>query len=550
MSKESEHKEDGADFVMGSKKEMGPEVSDMDTRNQRVDELRAKVEELFPGKEAKELRENIDRSFLVPQWGDYHNEGMMMDSHLRTILDEIDNIAEGAFHDLVPESAREAMQRTLERDRGAVEQYVFLHDISKADCMTLKFDERRRTMGEDEWTGVLDGAKEETGLDIDTAALQELLEKHGATEAVFETKGVTFTIDGKETAMKWKEFVPNLPPGNEFRVYIESVRKTIKSIKDNNEIDKFSLSDTGTDIFFSQQAVTWEDWTDMLSQTADGQAALNGDEAALKRFCEEQDLNSISYQQIVDGEAYTHGAVGAEELRKAGLTEDKTIITAIEKHEVAFMFSGISAPTYDLHFGPMTDEERDFAVTASYVDTMASLRAPTKENGLKERSPDMSNFSSMVASKEKAEQYPELLMGLADGGVTREVIDVAVAGFREGSDKEFLALVKEIAGDKFDAQKLVNKLGKLRTNKDPITRENLAELEEAIKKETELPKYNPELIRKGLAGFIEDETLTSDDVEEIVRLAVEDPKGIGRTFGRKLGRRMGELTKVLKDAIE
>ncbi len=58
------------------------EQTPADIRRARVDRLRSIVFELFRGEEKHELRENIERSFLVPQVGDYHHEGMYMDSHL------------------------------------------------------------------------------------------------------------------------------------------------------------------------------------------------------------------------------------------------------------------------------------------------------------------------------------------------------------------------------------------------------------------------------------------------------------------------------------
>jgi len=116
------------------------EVTAADTRNRRVDFLREKMEALFEGERNKELRAEIEQSFLVPQWGEYHNEGTLMDSHLKLIFDNIDAVERGEFAEGLSEQTRAALSRAVEHDREAVEKYVFLHDISKKDTLTLKFD--------------------------------------------------------------------------------------------------------------------------------------------------------------------------------------------------------------------------------------------------------------------------------------------------------------------------------------------------------------------------------------------------------------------------
>lgn len=417
-------------------KQYGPEISDMDTRNRRVDSLKAKVRELFPGEDRVELRETIERSFLTPQVGDYHNEGMFMDSHLDLILKQIEQIADGSFPDEVPGHVREAMKRAIARDRTAVEQYVFLHDIAKPDCMTLK-------------------------------------------------KGEV------------------------------------------------------------EQAVTWPEWTAILQASPDGQAARQGDEAALKRFCQAQGITGVSYRQTTAAGDRQHGEIGVETIRATQAIDDEATLTAIGAHEVAFQFSRVSMPMYEKYFRSMPEPARDFALTASFVDTMASLRLNGK--------PNLENFLFLVASKEKAEQFAELLAQLGGDRISREEINAALQPLAEGgpgSDAAMIQLLKKISTGRFDAQALHNLIAKLRTSDERLTAENLAAALAGIIEKVKLPSYNADRVREGARALVDGTTFTDEDLEKLISLAATDPTAIGREFGKKLGKNMGKLRGILEAAKE
>ncbi|HBK33859.1 TPA: hypothetical protein DEP34_02850 [Candidatus Uhrbacteria bacterium] len=116
-----------------------PERADGDTRQKRLAFLREKMERLFEGEKNSELRQQIERSFSVPQYGEYHKEGLFMDSHLRLIFHTIEAVRQGNIPDTVSEATATSLQKALVQDPDMVERYVFLHDIAKADCLTVKF---------------------------------------------------------------------------------------------------------------------------------------------------------------------------------------------------------------------------------------------------------------------------------------------------------------------------------------------------------------------------------------------------------------------------
>jgi len=347
------------------------EKSQADSRRARVDRLRARVEALFPGEQARELRENIERSFLVPQAGDYHNEGPFMDSHLDAINRTIDAVARGEFPEEIPAWARERMARVVSNSEVAVRRYVFLHDISKADCLTIKFGEEGRAM-------------------------------------------------------------------------------------------------------------TWKDWTNLLSADADGALALKGDEEAMRRFLQANGITSVSYWQEIDGEKRQHGDVGAEELRAAGMVEDPHMLAAIETHEAAYQFADgkeeqegkvlARAERYRKIFSSMPEEARDFAMLASFVDTMGSFRPDGK--------PNLTAFRALLISREKSGS-----------------LDVLEARLQGGAG--------------LDKQKFQRAWPILRDSHDSLSADQIDAAEAKLRTECMLASYDVDKLAVAVQLFVENGTLAS-----------------------------------------
>lgn len=78
--------------------------------NNRLDfGLGHSIEMTFPNPEQAELRGEIYQSLLVPQVGEYHNEGKFLESHFRLIQKAIKAVQAGEFHEAVSEWIRPAL---------------------------------------------------------------------------------------------------------------------------------------------------------------------------------------------------------------------------------------------------------------------------------------------------------------------------------------------------------------------------------------------------------------------------------------------------------
>lgn len=366
-----------------------------DTRKARVDRLRGIVEKIFSGEQRRELRENIERSFAVPQVGDYHNEGIFMDSHLGLIVENIEDVGRGEFPEEVSPAIREVLARAVRRDPESVKKYVFLHDISKADCLTVKFGEEER-------------------------------------------------------------------------------------------------------------AVTWEEWQGLLAASENGRKALSGDEQALRDFCAEQGVTSVSYFQNAGEVKRQHSKVGAEELR-ADEGMDAAMLAAIESHEAAYQFQGIKVSTYEKYFGEMADDARDFALLASYVDTMSSLRHDGK--------PDLVNFLALAGSREKSESLAELQ--------------------------------RRLDGAKLDKQKFERAWAALRNSSEPLTAEMIDASEAKLRAECKVVGYDIEKLRAAVEPLVQAGTLTESDRDRLLSVAETDPQGIGRAFAPVM-RHLGSILQKVR----
>jgi hypothetical protein len=97
-----------------------------------------------------ELSDQIRGSLETPQMGEHHNEGSKMESHISLILETLNAIKNGKFHESIGEDKKtqEAIRDTVVGPDGAVKpeviDYAFLHDIAKPDCLTLKLEGEKK----------------------------------------------------------------------------------------------------------------------------------------------------------------------------------------------------------------------------------------------------------------------------------------------------------------------------------------------------------------------------------------------------------------------
>ncbi len=123
------------------------------TRPERLARLERLSEELFPGKEKEPLRTAIREGFDTPQWGDYHNEGLFLDTHLTLIIERIEGVcgdesqATEALAGL-DEVIALRIRRALQKNPANAKRYALLHDIEKRTTIgfvTLNEKGKRQT---------------------------------------------------------------------------------------------------------------------------------------------------------------------------------------------------------------------------------------------------------------------------------------------------------------------------------------------------------------------------------------------------------------------
>ncbi len=115
------------------------------SRAERLERLGNYVDELFPGESNESLRTQIRESFDVPQWGEFHNEGLLMDTHLNLIIERIEAICgdEATSQDAlqgVESVVAERIRRAVRSDRETTLRYALLHDVEKRN--TLGFNKK------------------------------------------------------------------------------------------------------------------------------------------------------------------------------------------------------------------------------------------------------------------------------------------------------------------------------------------------------------------------------------------------------------------------
>jgi hypothetical protein len=149
----------------------------------------------------------------------------------------------------------------------------------------------------------------------------------------------------------------------------------------------------------SEQDVTWDEWQGLLP----GDLAEHPDPVALERFLAQSDIEGISYYH----DEQKHGDAGADAIVGIGIEIDSAVLTAIRKHEVGFLFSGIQTKIYEEHFGDLSEEEKIWAITASYTDTMASYQ--TTDPSSEPSAPDTRALDFLIESKKNYDTIQDLV---------------------------------------------------------------------------------------------------------------------------------------------
>lgn len=381
-------------------------------RPERVLRLKQKIESLFVGEELRDLRESIFQSLQVPQCGEYHNEGVYMDTHLDLILDNIKSALEGKVSDQLLEEDQILIVNIVKKHAHELEHYAFLHDIAKKDCLTIK-----------------------------------------------------------------------------------------------------KVSGTNGEIV--EQKMTWDEWqAELPSELRD-----NPDPKKLLAYFKIAGIKSVSYYQKSDKNkaGRMHGKVGADQVREfnySGVSE--SLLTAIELHEVAFLFTEISCKRYEKNFGEMNEEQRDLAVVASYLDAVSSLSDEGK--------PNLTNFKYLVDSKHNY----ELILSLRNSADLSMWEDVGLLD--NVKVKRFLDHLYES-----DQRILLS----------------TSEIVEKIKNECTPDSYNPEIFENKLAALVTTGVISSEQQKRLVRfVSIGKLKAIGDEMGEELGRNMRLANEALESSKE
>ena len=376
-------------------------IIEAQTRPERLNTLSQLVDELFPMAEQEPLRNKIKRSFAVPQFGEYHNEGLFMDCHLLEILYALEDVERGDLPQSIPESDRRCMQEIAIRYHDELQKYVFLHDISKADLLHIEWHPSEGAAKGVAWEGTLEEWYQEHHVTVseqsDPLALLKRLSASGV-------KGISYYHKGIE--------VP------------EAKRKTT---------------------------------------------------------------------------TMSHGAKGVSEINAiGGASIPSSICTAIEKHEIAYLFNSGKAVDYARHFEALSTDERGLVLVASCIDTMASWR----KNG----EPNLENFLSILSTK------------------SNDDLIRSVEGRAELEDPN----------NKLDKTKVRAIFMALRKTESRIT-ESAEELILRILRDGKRTEYHMETVRAQLNALVEKQEIQQTDVDELADLIqTGDMASIDKKFGKKM----------------
>lgn len=309
-------------------------ISDLVRFTARYEEAKTGVLRKYP-----ELREALERSFLTPQLGKYHNEGETMEAHLMLILQAIDRVKAGEIDPAIEEEFLRALILDTVRENGdAFEEYTFFHDIKKPDTLVLTpegdfRDSDKQEISWEEWQALQAKGKPYTMTipEIRTPVTKIAYFK-GETKKRVEVSGLDFDLADDLHARPEDGIVLNPGP-------------------------------KGTGI-----SVTLAEWDAIRAA---------GEPYVYIRSAQSVPVATIGYFHNSKGEEGAHGFLSAKFLKETlgDHSPAPLILDAIRLHESPFrdFGNGISAKIFQERYGALSDEQIHFALTASYLDFSGSL---------------------------------------------------------------------------------------------------------------------------------------------------------------------------------
>lgn len=167
--------------------------NEKESRAERVEMLSKLVDELFEGEANAELRNKIKRAFNVPQWGEYHNEGVLMDTHLARMIEIIDEFENGHGGNDLPTETKETFHHITKTYGDTLKKYVFLHDISKPDLLRIQWTPKEGEKKGRAWEGNIEQFTDELGVPLEVAQDPVKLAEYLRLQ---EVKGISYYHQG------------------------------------------------------------------------------------------------------------------------------------------------------------------------------------------------------------------------------------------------------------------------------------------------------------------------------------------------------------------
>lgn len=290
-----------------------------------------------------EIKDELEKSFLTPQVGEHHTEGETMEAHLALVVRELNRLKEGKVNSAIEaEDVRQLLTWSADRHSEDLQDYPFLHDIKKADCLAavLEEDNKRVELSWEEWRAI-------------------------------EAKGKPYQIELPEERVPVTKFAYFRGTGNK-------KREEAKNLDFDITTDQYVRMDDGVLLNPVKGAgipVSWEEWQAIKAK---GQPYTYVKESRMVP------IKTLAYFQKSKGQEGNHGYKGVQLLREK-LGPDKLpkelVLKAIEMHEIAFQEfdqNRMSAKAFADNYGKFSDEELALFLTASYIDFSGSLKADGK----------------------------------------------------------------------------------------------------------------------------------------------------------------------------
>ena len=432
------------------------------------------------------------------------------------MLHVLEEMKQSKFHSSLPPQLHNLVLETIKKEDFHLRLFVFLHDISKSECMTFIYK----------------------------------------TVEGNQTKKVKKIVKWSE----WEEFLEN----GEWKKEVEKIRKEGKQEqrkeekeerKEEKEEKKEERKEEKEERKEEKKEERKEEEISQRQKLVEkGKLAKEGGEKEMEEFLELAQVNSISYfqQDRIRKVFNEHGHFAHKYLQCnfafPYFLEHHALLVSIKEHmnyHTCFKETGrANIKSYFKYFAHLKEETRNFHFLANLIDNLATLRDGSLQS--------LGSFSSIAASYDLFEKFVTCLHKLSNDKIPREEIREIISQNQIKACNKLFQLISE-ANNAIDSSKLSQFFVNFTNGETKLSFSKEISLEQLIRQlssQIVLDEYDLEKLEQESRKMVEAQSLSEENFLLLISAVKERKQLNNKTVGQMFRKQSATVLQILKICLK